>query len=213
MAAVLLPNLGDEHENAFGQLCRVLLPVGGIGLMVACVMAANLDSCATFMVNASTLFTQNVYRRYMNPAVSEQKSLRLARILGLAVTAGGVFFAYSFETVLDALLSTEAMIAYLGISFYAAVIWKGANRYGAWASLIVSLIINYGGSYLRCIKTNKEFDWNTWFKFYPDLSMIALAAGFVVLIVVSYVTAPEPKEKLDDFYGRLHTPATGEEKT
>ncbi len=62
-AIVLYPHL-SHHEEAWGAATRDLLPVGGIGLMLASMMAAVMSSCDSFMVDASALFTRNLYARF-----------------------------------------------------------------------------------------------------------------------------------------------------
>ncbi len=212
MGAVLIPGLGEaERETCFGQLCRMLLPAGGLGLTIACIMAANLDNCATFVVNASTVFTQNIYRRYLAKGASDRHALRVGRAATLAVTAGGIAFAFSFTSVIDALLSIENMIAYMGISFFGAVVWRRANRWGAWASLLVSLAVYYGGSYWLHVRHLPSFDLQKLLRFYPGLSTMAIGVGFLALVAASLLTRPEPEGRIEDFYRRLHAPATGTE--
>ena len=42
------------------------------GLMVACVLAANMSTCSNFMVNTGALFTRNLYQPYIRPQASDQ---------------------------------------------------------------------------------------------------------------------------------------------
>jgi len=62
-ALALYPDLA-HHEDAFGAAARDLLPVGLVGLMVASIMAANMSSCDSFLVDASALFTRNLYQLF-----------------------------------------------------------------------------------------------------------------------------------------------------
>jgi Na+/proline symporter len=44
-----------DPEDAFGFACRHLLFPGGLGLMIACVIAANMSACSAFMVDSGAL--------------------------------------------------------------------------------------------------------------------------------------------------------------
>lgn len=91
------------------------------------------------------------------------------------------------------------MTAYLGIAFWAGVIWKKANRYGALASaLTMATIAIYTGNYLK----------------WPLQDQIALyvPVGIFIMIVVSYFTQSEPEEQLHKFYTLLDTPVGKEQR-
>ena len=47
-----------DPEEAFGFACRHLLFPGGLGLLIACVLAATMASCSALMVDSGALLTQ-----------------------------------------------------------------------------------------------------------------------------------------------------------
>ena len=55
-------NALHDPEEAFGFACRHLLFPGGVGLLIACVLAANMAGCSAFQVDCGALFTRNFYR-------------------------------------------------------------------------------------------------------------------------------------------------------
>jgi Na+(H+)/acetate symporter ActP len=95
----------------------------------------------------------------------------------------------------------------MGVSFVAAVIWRRANRWGAWASLLTALAVYYGGTYLRATAGSDGFQFRIFVKWYADLSLYALSGGALTMVLFSLLTPPEEEKQLDDFYTRLHTPA------
>jgi len=110
--------------------------------------------------------------------------------------------------VLEAFLFTESIAAFMGISLFGGICWKRANRYGAFASLVVSSTVFF---YLSRVQFGKWLNWDA-----ANFG-IALAAGFLVMIAVSLLTRPESEDRLKSFFERLDTrseldPATGEEK-
>lgn len=137
-----------EREAAFGFACRELLGPGFVGLMIACLLAANMSTCSNFMVNAGALFTRNLYCEYVNPAASDRQILVTGRLSGLTLTLLGVVFALTVDHVLDAFLFTETIAAFMGIMFMGGILWKRANRYGAFTGTIAAFGLYYALNYL-----------------------------------------------------------------
>jgi Na+/proline symporter len=212
VAATLLqqgaPPLADP-EDAFGYATREFLFPGSLGLMIACVLAANMSTASAFMVDGGALFTQNFYRRYVNKSKSDRHYLMVGRFAGVMVTMAGVVFGLYVGSVLEAFLFTETIAAFMGISMFGAISWRRANRHGAFASLVVSSALFF---YLTYRDFGQLLQWE------ETNFGIAILAGFVTLTVVSLATKPEPAEALREFYERLDSPSyldlkTGEEKT
>ncbi len=199
-AAFLYPGLGfHERELAFGMAAKNLLPVGLIGLMIAALLAAVMSTCDAFMVHASALFTRNIYLKYINPNASDRALLRMARYSSCVIVLGGLGFAYIFPSVVHGLMEVWKVTAYLGVAFWAGVIWKKANRYGALASaLSMAAIAIYTSHFLR----------------WPLQNQIALyvPVGITMMLVVSYFTKSEPEEQLHKFYTLLDTPVGKEQR-
>jgi Na+/proline symporter len=184
-----------DPEDAFGFACRHLLFPGGLGLMIAGVLAANMSTCSAFMVDSGALFTQGFYRTYIIPNRPDQHYLWVGRISGLLLTLVGVVYALLLvERVLYSFLLTETLATFMGISLLGGIVWHRANRWGALASLLVSLCVNF---LIYALRHERLDHWDA------NVFLAALLAGFAALVVVSFVTAAEPEEKLHSFFSRL----------
>ena len=128
-----------DKEGAFGYACLRLLGPGWVGLMVSCVVAANMSACSNLTVNAGALFTRNIYKEYLNPAASDRALLMTGRLSGLGSTLAGVGFALLIDQVLQAFLFTETIAAFFGIMVVGGLLWRRANRFGAAAAVICRL--------------------------------------------------------------------------
>ena len=98
MVAALLAQRGPaaglaDPEDAFGFACRQLLFPGGVGLLIASVLAANMSTCSAFMVDSGALFTQGFYRKFWERKRSDAHYLWLGRLSALAITLLGVLYA------------------------------------------------------------------------------------------------------------------------
>jgi Na+/proline symporter len=188
----------DDPEDAFGFACRHLLFPGGVGLLVACFLAANMGSCAAFTVNSGALVTHGLYRKYFKPDASDQHYLWVGRLSGTAVTLAAVGYAlFLIERVLYSFLLTETLATYFGISIFAGIVWRRANRWGAIASIIAAFAVNFS---VYAARGQRLDSWNPW------VFLAALVTGVIVLAVVSWLTPPEPVAATERYYGNLATP-------
>ena len=193
-----------DPEEAFGFACRHVLFPGGVGLLIACVLAANMAGCSAFQVDCGALFTRNFYKKYLVPSREDRHYLWVGRFSGLLVTLCAVVYALFFiQRVLYSFLLTETMATFVGIGVLGGIFWRRANRWGAISSMVVAMGTNFAVYHLR----NQRFDhWD------PNVFLIAVLAGTATLIVVSLLTSPEPGAALESFFGRLATPSDGGEE-
>ena len=188
-----------DPEEAFGFACRHLLSTGFRGLLIASVMGASLASCSALMVDTGALFTQSLYRPRLVRGRSDRHYLWVGRFSGLAAVLIAVIYAVFFiRRVLYSFLLTETMATYVGISIMAGMMWKRANRWGAATSIFAALATNF---YLYHARHARLDDWD------PNIFLAALAVGLVCLVIVSLLTAPEPKARLAWFFTQLQTPS------
>ncbi len=196
----------EDPEHAFGYATRLLLAPGLVGLMIACILAANMSSCSNFMVNLGALFAKDIYQPYMKPNASDREILNTGKIAGLLLTLSGVGFALSIKNVLSAFLFTETIAAFIGIIIFGGTLWKGANRHGALAAIVIAFATYYSINYIENDSLQLVYKWEAipfaW----------AMLAGFSALIVVSKVTPTDHRENIEQYFDRLSTPASDDMK-
>lgn len=198
-AAMVIKNgatLGHP-EDAFGYACRELLGPGLTGLMVACVLAANMSTCSTFMVNTGAIFTRNFFKAYMRPDATDRQLLMTGRISGVLLTLLGVLFALTVKSVLHGFLFTETIAAYMGIMVVGGFLWKRANRFGAAAAILGSFGTYYALNWHAAGKLTLIYHWKA------EPFAWAMLAGAVLLILVSLITAPEAGDRVERFFDKM----------
>lgn len=203
-AAALFPGIPASHrENAFGLMVVKLLPTGLLGLMVAAMIAAILAVLHNYMVGGSAIITRNLYKRFFVKDLDIKKELKIARLSSIFLVVGGVTIALILPSVIDGLVIVWHFTAFFGIGFWMAIMWRKANRYGLWASLIATIACTlYSGSYFSF-----GLGWSTAYQI-----ALYLPVGFLTMIIVSWFTKSEPEENLNRFYTLLHTPVGEENK-
>lgn len=187
----------SDPEHAFGYATRTLLGPGLTGLMVACILAANMSSCSNFMVNLGALFTRDVYLPYVKPEADDKQVLLVGRLSGLGLTLASVLFALTIENVLHAFLFIETMAAFMGIMIFGGNLWKGANRYGALAAVLVAYVSYYLLNYFATGEIQMIYKWQ------PAPFGWAMLAGFTTLIGVSLISPAEPTDRVEAYFDRM----------
>ena len=136
-----------DPENAFGFACRQLLFPGALGLLVASILAASMSACSAYMVDVGALFTEGLYRPHLAPHRSDRHYLWVGRVSGVALTLLGVLYAmFLIQSVLYTFLLTETLATFVGISVLGGIVWPRANRWGAIASVLSALAMNFSST-------------------------------------------------------------------
>jgi Na+/proline symporter len=218
-AVAMYTQLADA-DLAYGKMARDLLPgiaPGLIGLFIACMLASVMSTCDSLMVIASALFTENIYRKFLVPGKADKHYTLIGRIASALIVLCGILFAFSLESVVRGLEFYWKVSALMGIAFWAGLFWRRATVAGAWAATLTSLGL--------LIFTSTEafgfipWDFNAHFAdklpafmlwdgelYLPWQMIIYLSAGFIVMLVVSFLTKRVPTENLDQLYTCLRTP-------
>ncbi|HPA20922.1 MAG TPA: sodium:solute symporter family protein [Verrucomicrobiae bacterium] len=200
IAAAMIARRGialANPEDAFGYACKELLCPGLIGLMVACILAANMSTCSTFMVNTGAIFTRNFFKIYVRPEASDRELLLTGRISGVLLTLLGVLFALTVKSVLHGFLFTETIAAYMGIMVVGGFLWKRANRFGAATAILASFGTYYALNWRATGELMLIYKWQAapfaW----------AMLAGTALLVVVSLLTPPESEARIGAFFDKM----------
>jgi Na+/proline symporter len=221
------------------MVAREFLPAlmpGLLGIFIASLLATVMGSCDSFMVSASGLVAENLYRPLF-PDKSQRHYLRVARISGLIVVASGLAFAYwlgdTNRGVVGGLEVLWKIGAMMSVAFWMGVFWRGATSAGAWAATLTAFLIwlvtsqPIGAHWLAGIPlahdwgmvTETVVDGSTVMAVVLPWQMVFYLVGSLLAgIIVSLLTQPSTDRKarhearLDQFYSLLRTPVqAGEE--
>ncbi len=210
-----------DVDHVFGLMARDILPAvapGVVGLFIASMLAGVMSSCDAFMVAASALFTNNIYRRFFVRQASDRHYIFVGRLVAAAVVGAAIVFAFSLESVVEGLEIFWKVSAMMGLAFWVGLFWRRATPAAAWAGTLVGFSLMLFTSDVRVLeKTVWDFNarcvqylpafmlWEG--KLYlPWQMIIYLVPSLVAIIMVSLLTPRVAKEKLDRFYACLRTP-------
>lgn len=197
MALVLYPDL-QNPDVVFPTLVFDLLPIGVRGLILAALVAAITSTVDSILNSASTMVTMD-FVRTLRPATSDRALVLIGRISTATVMVIAVIWApqiRNFPSLWDYLQSvlsytTPPIVAV----FLGGIMWGRANRHGAFASLIVGIPVGILGFVLNEIYGVFSIQ-------FLYAAGIMLLIGLGLLVGVSLMTAPEPREKIEDLTWR-----------
>ncbi len=215
----------DNPDQVYGNMARDFLPgvmPGLLGLFMASMLATVMNSCDSYMVAASALITQNVYKR-VRPGESDRHYLWAARVSGLGVVAAGLIFAFSLKGVVQGLEILWKANAMMAMAFWMGVFWRRATSAGAWAATLCTIgtwWLTTCAPVVDWLATLPAVDSSPFVVGAPGSLKVSLpwqmlfylAGGLMGGVIVSLLTKPKDEETLNRFYALLRTPVTPEEQ-
>ncbi len=146
LCAVLHPGIADD-KDVFLFMVNRYLPVGLVGLMVAVLVAAVVSTLDSGLNSFSTVFTLDIYRRWMAPTASEHRIKIVGRVVTGAAALMAVGIAYYLNTVESNLFNLfQSIISYLAppISavFVLGIFWRRSTAKAALVTLVLGSVVS-----------------------------------------------------------------------
>ena len=207
-----LPSM--EHANMDHAYSAVLgfLPAGLKGLSIAALTAAIVASLAGKINSISTIYTLDIYKKYINKEASEQKTVRMGRVVALVALIIAIMFTWKDVLGISSAGGFTYIQKYTGFispgvfaMFLLGMFWKRTTGAAAVVGVISGLFF--------CVFFNEYapavFGNNTWFyTAYPTIHngktvyeipfLIAMGLSFfftVFLMVVMSLAGPKINAK------------------
>lgn len=192
IALALYPGL-KEPDEALPTLVKNLLPMGLMGLVFAAFFAALMSSVDSYLNSAATLWTKDIYQRFICKEASDRHYLVVGRISTIAFVLLAVGFApltaefpgiyVAMQTLLSFFQGPTLAILLLGM------LWRRTTQWGGLAGLISGVAISASlfGMQKDIFICENPFLYIAWWSFVGSL---------VVTTVVSLFTKPYPVERL-----------------
>lgn len=99
MAARQFLPAGSGDEAIYPMLCAHLLPAGMLGLVVAAMFAATMSMLSSDYNVCASVLTNDVYRRWIRPAATQQRLVWIGRFMTLVVGAVSISAALAIGNV------------------------------------------------------------------------------------------------------------------
>jgi SSS family solute:Na+ symporter len=176
----------ESPDQVFPMLAQELLPAYIAGLVAAALLAVVMSSGDSYLLGPSTLAANDLYRAF-NPDASEERVLRVARLITLAFAAITLYSALFFDTIIGLILTYLtigwAVIPALG----ASVAWRRTTSNASFWSMAV------GGAVNAFLMLNQSYGWiGSINAAFPDMpayyvGWIGFALALIILVVGSLI--------------------------
>ncbi len=140
-----------DPDAAFSELVRLVVPAGYglIGIVAAGLIGAILSSIDSMMNSAATIFTIDVYQKYIRPDADDRQLVRVGRIsiIVFVVIATGLTFAVIDPNSKDNFFLqianyTSLLTPGLLVAFLVGMFWRRATAGGALVTIIAGVLFS-----------------------------------------------------------------------
>lgn len=171
------------------------------GLVAAGALAAALSTADGLLLTITSALSHDVYYRILRPDASTQLRLVISKSLLLVVALLGATFAAQKPGTILSMVAWAFSLAASGFfpALVLGIFWRRANAQGALAGMSVGLLLTL--YYLIRVEFDsipwlglKNIQMAPWFGVQStSAGVFGVAAGFVTIMVVSWLTAPPPE--------------------
>lgn len=206
----VLPKLGPGTAYSYNAVIPLLmqkyLGPGLLGLGITALIAGFMSGMAGNISAFATVWTYDIYRAYINRQASDARYVRMGRIctlLGVVASILTAYIAMGFPSIMDYMQALFSLFSapIFGVVFI-GMFWRRATGIGAFWGLLAGIATSVSQYALVEAKVLPV----SWITFSPNASIMAAnmwrawwawAATVVVIVVVSWRTAPMPAERLE----------------
>ena len=111
------------------------------GVTLAALWAADVSTACTILLGAATLFSNDIYKRFINPAVAENKFVIINRLSVFAVGLITLWFAFNAAGIVKTMIAGLSMTCGLTCVFFFTMFAPGlCRRSSAFWTTLVSLL-------------------------------------------------------------------------
>lgn len=166
------------------------LPDALIGVVVILVLSASMSTLSSLVLTSSSTLTLDFIKGNLVKNLSEKKQLLIMRILIVFFIAISVVLALNPPTFIAQLMgiSWGALAGAFLAPFLYGLFWKGTTQLSVWASFFVGVGITVANMFLKFIDSP------------INAGAAAMAAGLIVVPVVSFVTPKLEKRKIEEIF-------------
>lgn len=185
---ILLPGIEKQDFVFVSLVTQMLSPVSG-GIMFAAVIAAIISTADSLLLLSATTFSNDLWGKYVKPDLTDKQKLQISRIATVVIGIGAILATFVINDAIQFIQvkAVTLMGSSMAVLTMVGVVWKGANKSGAAASMLTGFVT-------ACV-------WYALGQPYGVYAALpAIIVGFVTLITVSKMTAPVPQPVIERFF-------------
>ena len=202
------PNVAEDklgHDLAYSAMLTKL-PHGLLGLVLASLVAAYMSTISTHLNWGASYIVNDFYKQQINKDASEKELVSIGRISTVLLMVFSALFALVLQNALQLFDIILMFGAGTGLIFILRWFWWRINAWSEISAMfvsgIVSVLLNFTslGDYY--------FGDEGLMPSYAKFPMVVLITT-IVWVIVTFLTQPESKEVLQNFYKKIQPGGPG----
>jgi solute:Na+ symporter, SSS family len=200
---VLNPETG-QPDAAFGyvQVMNDFLPFGFRGLLLASFAAAYMSTISTQMNWGSSYLVNDFYRRFVKLGASERHYVMISRLATLLIVLLSVVVTYYMNRITGGWELVMSLGAGTGLVYILRWYWWRINAWSEISSMAAALIVSMALRYFEVFDSSTP-------EGFAQTILTTVGVTTLVWLTATFVSRPEPIEKLSSFYRRVHPAGPG----
>lgn len=194
----------SQADKGYVSLLQQLIPSGLRGLFLAALFGAIQSTVQAVLNSTATVFTLDIYKRWMRPAASDREQILTGRIASVAILILAIVLAHMVSWLGMGLFEyTQMLYAFFappfGAIFLLGILSRRINGAGAGAGACVGFFVAVLLKVVvTCPPAFLSTAFVTWLSPFGNQAILTWLATVAVCIVVSAVTAPPRPEQVSD---------------
>lgn len=138
VAKVQFPDIPlSEAALALPKVVMSLNPVAS-GVTLAALWAADVSTACTILLGAGTLFSQDIYKRFINPGIEDSKFVKINRLAIFVIGLITLWFAFNAVGIVKTMIAGLSMTTALTCIFFFTVFAPSLCRKSSafWTTLV-----------------------------------------------------------------------------
>jgi Na+/proline symporter len=202
------PNVAEDklgHDLAYSAMLTKL-PSGLLGLVLASLVAAYMSTISTHLNWGSSYIVNDFYKQQINKNATEKQLVGVGRISTVLLMVFSALFALVLQNALQLFDIILMFGAGTGLIFILRWFWWRINAWSEISAMFVSGFVSILITFTSLGETLFGNDglMPSWAKF-PFIVLVTS----IVWIAVTYLTQPESKEVLQQFYKKIQPGGPG----
>ncbi len=187
------------HDSAFPAMLK-FLPVGFAGLMMGGLIAANSSTILTHLNWGASYLVHDFYRRFIRADASEKHYVAVGRLCTVFLYVVAALLSLMLESAQEAFEVLISIGAGTGLLYLLRWFWWRINAWTEVVAMISSFAVSIFFFAMRKSGYSLPFAYTVLF---------SVAFTTVCWLIAAFVTAPTSRERLIEFYRKVHPAGPG----
>ena len=190
------PAFAADPESGYVRILISDLPAYMRGFMLAAFAAAYMSTIGTQLNWGASYLVNDLYQRFMVKGKSDKHYVMIAQVATMVLMVLSVAVTYSMDSIANAWKFLIALGAGTGLVFILRWFWWRINAWSEVSAMAAAFVVSTSVQYFLHLDEGNPQE-------FAYIVLITVVCTSAVWLTVTFLTKPEPEEKLLSFYRRV----------